>query len=102
MPEVSTVVEALATLADEGYRAEFSVAGGGARCSRCQTTHAPADLVVERVFRFEGESDPDDEAIVVGLRCPHCGITGALVSAYGPAASEEEAEFLRALPLPPS
>ena len=42
--------------------------------------------LVERVDRFEGASDPDDEAILLGLRCPECGALGTFTSGYGPSA----------------
>ncbi|MGC1513560.1 MAG: hypothetical protein WA797_11660 [Acidimicrobiales bacterium] len=36
------------------------------------------------MFRFEGDSDPGDEAIVLGIECPACNRRGIIVSAYGP------------------
>ena len=81
---VSTVTDAVAVLAREGYGDDLRLDGDGLDCSSCGTSH-PTDLVeVDRVFRFEGPSDPADEAIVLGLRCPACGARGSLVSAFGP------------------
>jgi hypothetical protein len=81
---VSTVTDAVALLGREGYGDDLHLDGEGLDCSSCGTTH-PTDLVeVDRVFRFEGPSDPADEAIVLGLRCPACGARGSLVSAFGP------------------
>lgn len=81
---VSTVTDALSVLAADGYDDDLRLGDGGLDCPSCGTTH-PTDLVeVDRVFRFEGPSDPADEAIVLGLRCPACGARGSLVSAYGP------------------
>ena len=79
-----TVTEALALLAAEGYAVDFNLHGTAAECTACGTTHDLAGAIVERHFRFEGDSDPGDEAIVLGLRCPSCGVRGVLVSAYGP------------------
>jgi hypothetical protein len=45
--------------------------------------------IVDRVYRFEGQSDPGDEAIVFGLRCGNCGARGSLASGYGPSADPE-------------
>lgn len=84
IPDVSTVTEAVALLGREGYGEDLHLDGDGVSCTECGTTH-PTDLVeVDRVFRFEGPSDPADEAIVLGLRCPACGTKGSLVSAFGP------------------
>jgi hypothetical protein len=46
-------------------------------------------VLVERVYRFEGPSDPADEAIVLGVCCPKCGARGIIVSAFGPDADPE-------------
>jgi len=79
-----TVTEALDLLEAEGYRADVEVTPEGVRWSTCGHRHPGGEAIVEHVFRFEGESDPADEAIVFGLRCPTCGQRGTLVSAYGP------------------
>ena len=44
---------------------------------------------MQHTFRFEGDTDPGDEAIVLGVECPECGIRGIIVSSYGPEASPE-------------
>jgi hypothetical protein len=93
-----TVVEAIATLRERGYGADFDVAPGGLIvCRACGDVHKPEDAVVEATFRFEGASDPDDEAVVFGLACRACGARGVLVAAYGPAASADEAAVVTAL-----
>ena len=89
---VTTVTDAVALLARDGYGDDLRLGDSGLDCSSCGTTH-PTDLVeVDRVFRFEGPSDPADEAIVLGLRCPACGARGSLVSAFGPDADPALAE----------
>jgi hypothetical protein len=92
------VVDAIAELRNRGYLADFAVTRDGRiGCGVCGDTHAPADAIVDAVYRFEGMSDPDDEAVVFGLTCRACGTRGVLVTAYGPAASAEEASVVAAL-----
>ena len=94
----STEVDAIAALRGRGFDADFSVtADGRLRCSVCGHEHAPEEAVIEATYRFEGASDPDDEATVFGLRCQRCGVAGVLVVAYGPMASAEEAAVVTAL-----
>jgi hypothetical protein len=82
-----TVLEAVNFLEREGYTAAVTVrADGTFRCGVCSHVHPIAQALVDRVFRYEGASDPDDEAIVLGVRCPQCGAKGVLVSAFGPGA----------------
>src|SRR5436309_8651506 len=80
-----TVLEAVQLLERDGYTGSIMVQPDGQmRCGACGRTHPANDALVDRVFRFEGVSDPDDEAIVLGVRCPHCGTKAVLVSAFGP------------------
>jgi hypothetical protein len=93
--EADTVVAVLDELRRRGYGADFSVtAQGELRCGACGDSHRAESAVVEKTFRFEGDSNPDDEAVVFALRCIHCHARGALVAAYGPAATAEEAEVV--------
>jgi hypothetical protein len=93
-----TVVEEIATLRSRGFTADLSVTPDGRlRCEQCEHTHAPSDTVIESTARFEGASNPDDQAVVFGLRCNACGVRGILVAAYGPTATAAEAAVLTAL-----
>lgn len=85
-----TVVEALAHLRELGYTTEEDLRGKVLRCGNCHTEAEMAHLMADHVYRFEGMSNPSDEAIVVGVTCPACRAKGVLVSAYGPMADPEE------------
>ena len=97
----STVTEAVVYLRGEGYtddiEAQVKPDGNALACARTGSAHTAAEAVVEHTFRFEGDSDPGDEAIVLGLSFPSAGIRGVLVSAYGPGADAATAEFLATL-----
>jgi DNA-directed RNA polymerase subunit RPC12/RpoP len=88
-PAPDTVTEAVSLLEAEGYGDDLIVTGTSVECRVCGSHHALADVLVERVYRFEGPSDPADEAIVLGVRCPKCGARGIIVSAFGPNADPE-------------
>ncbi len=45
------------------------------------------------MYRFEGQSDPDDQAAVFALTC-HCGCRGIYVIAYGPSMSGADADVV--------
>lgn len=97
LPAPDTVTEAMELLAAEGYTASFDMVDGDLRCLPCGHRHPAEGALVERFVRFEGESDPDDEAIVLGLRCPTCGARGIMVSGYGPSADPNELDILKVL-----
>jgi hypothetical protein len=91
-----TVTAAVRLLEQEGYATDFSLVGDEVSCAACGERHPAAGAVIERVHRFEGDTDPADEAIVLGLRCPVCGARGVLVSAFGPDAEPGLADLIRA------
>jgi len=96
-----TVVEEIQALRSRGYDADFSVTTDGRlRCDTCRHTLPASDATIESTARFEGASNPDDQAVVFGLRCDDCGVRGVLVAAYGPTATAEEAAVILALSPP--
>ncbi|HET6810858.1 MAG TPA: hypothetical protein VFH50_07610 [Acidimicrobiales bacterium] len=94
---LATVTEVLQSLSGRGYDTDFFLDGNRVRCGACGGVMSASDLTIDEVYRFEGQSDPGDEMIVVAVECRQCGKRGTLVSAYGPDTSPEEAEVLLAL-----
>jgi hypothetical protein len=92
--EPETVLDAVRRLATEGFAASFTLTSDGLRCSACSECPTLEKAEVVRVYRFEGPSDPDEEAVVYALRCPACNAAGTLVSAFGPGADPELADRL--------
>ena len=100
MATPSTVTEAVTYLRDHGYADDIEPLEQHLSCNRTGARYDPTAAVVEHTFRFEGDSDPGDEAIVLGLHFPADGVRGVLVSAFGPGADPATAEFLANLPRP--
>ena len=88
-PRAGTVTEGVAALEAEGYGDDLRFDAGRVVCKCCGEAHDTTEVEVDVVLRFEGPSDPADEAMVLGLRCPNCGAKGALVSAFGPDADPD-------------
>lgn len=93
----ATVSEALAYLASHGYVDDYRLCPEGVVDVPTGAVHPMKTAVIDYSFRFEGPSDPADQAIVLGVTCPDWGRKGVLVSAYGPEADAEHGALLRAL-----
>ena len=81
-----TVTDAVRLLVAEGYTVDFRLVDGALVWEGAQAPCPVAEADVQRMFRFEGESDPGDEMVVFGLVDPGTGAKGTLASAFGPAA----------------
>ena len=95
-----TLTAAIERLRAMGYTASLTpLEGGRLRVQDTGATVASEGAAVEAIERFEGVSDPQDEACLLGLRVPGpCGPTrGLLVLGYGPSAAPAEGELLARL-----
>lgn len=94
---METMLEAIDRLNDRGYRLDLSAAKGAKlRTLARDAVFDAQDVVVNETVRFEGDSNPDDSAILVAVTTAD-GRRGLFSSAYGPAATPDEASVLRAL-----
>jgi hypothetical protein len=101
-PSPETVTEALEFLASEGYVDEVRVRPTGLECDDKAGVQPAKDAIVDYTFRFEGLTDPGDEAIVMGIRCPTWGTKAVLVSAFGLDMDPEVADVIQSLVKPPA
>lgn len=94
----STILEALDWLSGQGFDGNLFVTDGAlVRCGTCRHDMPAADLDLRHLIRLEGASDPSEMAAVLGLVCRGCGTHGSAVVRFGPEASPDEAEVLRAV-----
>jgi hypothetical protein len=94
---METLSEALKRLAAAGYADDFRAEPGGLRARHSGCLHQPESLHIEEVVRFEGESDPEDEAILFALRCDEHDSRGTYAVTYGPSVPPLDAEMTRRL-----
>lgn len=98
--QMETVLGASTRLRTLGFTTDLSaLPHGRLRCAACETTVDAASCTVVHIVRFEGESNPDDQAILVAITSP-CGHEGLFSCAYGHMAGTDASVVLRALPAP--
>lgn len=83
MPAYDTMIEALDDLNNQGYTIDFNLAFDHLKCSKTGVCLFPSEFEITGHYRFEGESDPDDESIVYTVASKDGNLKGLLVSAYG-------------------
>lgn len=100
-PEVSrsmeTLVDATRRLRAAGYVDDFVASvEGNLICRGCDTSHDPETIEILETVRFEGESNPDDQAILLAIASPD-GCLGQYCAAFGPGTPAPDARALRRL-----
>lgn len=94
MTNYDTVSEAVNGLKNRGFSLDFNLQEN---CLICQGHKLDVnDFEIVEVYRFEGNSDPADEAIVYAIQSEN-GIKGILVSGYGISAEGISAEMAKKL-----
>ena len=89
-----TVSRAIEDLRRQGFTADFNVEGDHIVCSEGKFDADNFDVV--DVYRYEGNTDPADEAAVYAIQSSG-GIKGILVTGYGASADAVSTEILEKL-----
>jgi|SRR6478609_12154111 len=90
----STVSEAIDDLKNQGFTEDFSLKGNYLMLEDKRFEADEFDIL--EVFRYEGDSDPGDEATVYGIQSSS-GIKGVLVTGYGMSSEEIASGLLQKL-----
>lgn len=90
----ATVTDAIEQLKLQGYTLDFNLQEN--RLIAGEHTYTADEFEIVDLYRYEGPSDPADEAVVYALASPS-GIKGILVSGYGYTMDETAAETLKKL-----
>jgi hypothetical protein len=89
-----TVSEAVNGLKKRGYNVDFNL---DENCIVCHGDKFNVnDFEIVEVHRFEGNTDPSDEAVVYAIESKN-GMKGVLVNGYGISADTMDAEMAKKL-----
>ncbi|GAB2485240.1 phosphoribosylpyrophosphate synthetase [Algoriphagus taiwanensis] len=87
-----TLVETLENLRKEGYTEDFNIRFDSLICGN--VCLLPNQFEVDKTFRFEGNTNPSDEAILFAISSVDGDIKGVLVNSYGTYADEMTKEMV--------
>lgn len=77
-----TVAEAVKGLKQRGYNIDFNLEANHIFCGKTPVSLKAADFEITEFYRFEGDSDPADEAVVYAIESRD-GQKGLLVTGFG-------------------
>ncbi len=83
METYDTVSMATNGLKERGYTTDFNVAFDKLIYSETKACLNPDEFEITEVYRFEGETNPSDEAIVYAVESKDGKMKGVFVNAYG-------------------
>jgi len=95
IPHLKSLSEVSNKMVLKGYDDDFKIDEAGERLMSIKTekTFLPEQVKIVNYFRFEGQSDPNDNTILYVIEAEG-GIKGTIVDAYGPYADRKLAEFI--------
>jgi hypothetical protein len=94
---METLHSAVARLERAGYADALRARAEGFLDVRTGRIHAPETLIVDEIVRFEGESDPADEAVLFALHSQDESVHATFVATYGPSADPISGPLIRRL-----
>jgi len=83
MEKTDTLSGQITILRAEGYTEDFNLKEDSLECRDGDYKLLHDQFNVDEVFRFEGDSDPADEAILYAISSEHYPLKGILVNGYG-------------------
>lgn len=80
--EMSPLITVLNKLTSSGYVTQFKASKKGLCSMTTQKTYKPGQVQIVHFYRFEGDSDPADNAIIYAIETKD-GEKGTLIDSYG-------------------
>lgn len=80
-----------------GYTHDFNIQNGSLVCDKLDNPLSQEDFQIDKVYRFEGVSNPDDESILYAISSVKYEIKGTLVNGYGISADESVDKLIEQL-----
>lgn len=93
--EMTSLITVEKKLKSQGYTHDFTVSEGRLNTmdNDSARTFSPEEVTIVDYFRFEGESNPDDMAILYAIETTD-GTNGTISSAYGVYADQDVDQFI--------
>lgn len=95
MESYDTLSQATTALKEQGYKIDFDFKKGELEDVHSKETYDPNNFHIEKLFRFEGMTNPSDMSIVYAICTKDSKQKGLLIDAYGTYSEDESEEALK-------
>lgn len=92
IPHMKSLSLCLNRMVLDGFTDDFKVEESGLKSLKTENVYQPDQVTVKNFFRFEGQSDPNDNTIMYVIET-NDGVKGTLIDAYGAYADIKVSEF---------
>lgn len=93
IPHMKSLASCLNKMVLDGYDDDFKISDSGLRSLKTEKVYSPEQVHITNFFRFEGQSDPNDNTILYVIETDD-GVKGTVVDAYGAYADKALSEFM--------
>lgn len=98
--EMTTLSRVLTVLRERGYTEDFNLKHDYIECPGGKCFMYPEEFTIDKVYRFEGDSDPADQAILYAISSEKFGLKGVLVDGYGGSSEALSHRMIKKLRMP--
>jgi quercetin dioxygenase-like cupin family protein len=92
-----TLSETINGLAALGYTHDFKIKDECIVCHKINVTLSPDDFQIDKVYRFEGDSDPEYQSILYAISSTRFDVKGTLVNGYGISSEDSTTKLIEKL-----
>jgi hypothetical protein len=92
--QMMTLSEGTNIAVKKGFTESFKIVGKGLTVDSETKFYSPEEVRIDNFFRFEGYSDPNDNAILYLIET-NDGTKGTLIDAYGAYADAKLSKFIK-------
>ena len=96
MKNYESLIDAFDDLRKRGYEADFATDSVCLYCGDLDIRLNPEEFNIDEVYRFEGDSNPDDNTILYAISST-TGVKGTLVDSFGAYAENLSFEMAKKL-----
>lgn len=92
-----TLSETINELVKLGYKHDFNIKDDCIVCHKTNITLSPDEFQIDKVYRFEGDSDPEYQSILYAISSTKFDVKGTLVNGYGISSNETVTKLIEKL-----